>query len=89
MGVGAMRNTLCRCGSGKKYKDCHLPIDEGFRRDVPGQNIWSCRHVEGIHILNAANEKIGQKCAKCGLVQMYTTGAEESTKMGKPDVNIE
>ena len=22
------RNELCWCGSGKKYKKCHLPVDE-------------------------------------------------------------
>jgi uncharacterized protein YecA (UPF0149 family) len=25
----AGRNDPCPCGSGKKYKKCHLPIDEG------------------------------------------------------------
>jgi preprotein translocase subunit SecA len=23
------RNDPCPCGSGKKYKKCHLPVDEG------------------------------------------------------------
>jgi uncharacterized protein YecA (UPF0149 family) len=23
------RNDPCPCGSGKKYKKCHMPIDEG------------------------------------------------------------
>lgn len=27
------RNDPCHCGSGKKYKDCHLPIEEAFRSD--------------------------------------------------------
>jgi hypothetical protein len=26
------RNELCRCGSGKKYKKCHLPVDEALTR---------------------------------------------------------
>jgi preprotein translocase subunit SecA len=25
----AGRNDPCPCGSGKKYKKCHMPIDEG------------------------------------------------------------
>jgi preprotein translocase subunit SecA len=28
-GPRAGRNDPCPCGSGKKYKKCHLPIDEG------------------------------------------------------------
>jgi uncharacterized protein YecA (UPF0149 family) len=24
------RNDPCHCGSGRKYKKCHLPIDEGW-----------------------------------------------------------
>jgi hypothetical protein len=27
------RNDLCHCGSGRKYKDCHLPIEEAFRSE--------------------------------------------------------
>ncbi|NJN19369.1 MAG: SEC-C domain-containing protein [Oscillochloris sp.] len=27
------RNDPCHCGSGKKYKDCHLPIEEAFRSE--------------------------------------------------------
>ena len=23
------RNDVCHCGSGKKYKKCHQPVDEG------------------------------------------------------------
>jgi hypothetical protein len=26
------RNGICWCGSGKKYKKCHLPYDEGRTR---------------------------------------------------------
>ncbi len=31
------RNALCWCGSGKKYKKCHLPADEkaGLERKRP------------------------------------------------------
>lgn len=27
------RNDPCHCGSGRKYKDCHLPIEEAFRSE--------------------------------------------------------
>lgn len=27
MGIGSLRNKNCWCGSGKKYKKCHLLID--------------------------------------------------------------
>ncbi len=31
-GPAVARNAPCPCGSGKKYKKCHLPIDEASRR---------------------------------------------------------
>ena len=31
MGLGALRNELCHCGSGKKFKFCHYFIDDEFR----------------------------------------------------------
>ncbi|MEE2786203.1 MAG: SEC-C domain-containing protein [Myxococcota bacterium] len=48
------RNDPCHCGSGKKYKKCHQPIDENAARNVrslrtPGD--WFGHHVER---LNAA-----------------------------------
>lgn len=33
-GVGAFRNTLCNCGSGKKYKKCHLHEDERLWTEI-------------------------------------------------------
>lgn len=30
MGKGTLRNQDCYCGSGKKYKKCHLLADEGW-----------------------------------------------------------
>lgn len=27
------RNDPCRCGSGKKYKDCHLPVEQAYRAE--------------------------------------------------------
>ncbi len=30
MSKGAFRNNPCRCGSKKKYKSCHLYIDQGY-----------------------------------------------------------
>jgi hypothetical protein len=30
MGKGTLRNKDCYCGSGKKYKKCHLMADEGW-----------------------------------------------------------
>ena len=38
MGIGASRNSACTCGSGQKYKDCHLPKISGFLPD--GQGGW-------------------------------------------------
>ncbi len=34
------RNDPCHCGSGKKYKKCHLPIDEANRAD-DDQDSWT------------------------------------------------
>lgn len=36
------RNSVCHCGSGKKYKKCCLLKDEGFieKRDVMGNTSW-------------------------------------------------
>jgi SEC-C motif len=31
------RNDPCPCGSGKKYKDCHLPEGEAFLRKLASQ----------------------------------------------------
>ncbi|HEY3913757.1 MAG TPA: SEC-C domain-containing protein [Verrucomicrobiae bacterium] len=31
------RNDLCHCGSGKKYKLCHLPLDEAARRPAAAE----------------------------------------------------
>ncbi len=31
------RNQPCWCGSGKKYKNCHLESDRAGREDIPGQ----------------------------------------------------
>jgi len=32
--VALGRNDLCWCGSGKKYKKCHLPKDEANQREA-------------------------------------------------------
>lgn len=32
--VALGRNDLCWCGSGKKYKKCHLPKDEADQREA-------------------------------------------------------
>lgn len=32
--VALGRNDLCWCGSGKKYKKCHLPKDEAKQREA-------------------------------------------------------
>jgi hypothetical protein len=29
------RNALCWCGSGKKYKKCHLEADVAAKRNIP------------------------------------------------------
>lgn len=34
--TGDKRNKKCRCGSGKKYKKCCLPLDQGFAKDQNG-----------------------------------------------------
>jgi hypothetical protein len=31
------RNDPCHCGSGKKYKQCHLALDEAAQRDARAQ----------------------------------------------------
>ena len=33
MGLGSLRNKSCWCGSGKKYKKCHLLIDKA--KNIP------------------------------------------------------
>jgi hypothetical protein len=33
----ASRNDPCPCGSGKKYKKCHLPSDEQAERELRGK----------------------------------------------------
>ena len=33
------RNDLCHCGSGKKYKHCHLPLDAAARRPAPAMEL--------------------------------------------------
>lgn len=45
------RNAACWCGSGKKYKRCHLPIDQRQRsedRSEPGIILKTPEQVEGI-----------------------------------------
>jgi hypothetical protein len=39
MSVKIGRNDLCHCGSGKKYKHCHLDLDAVARRPVPTTGI--------------------------------------------------
>jgi hypothetical protein len=51
MGGSQGRNELCRCGSGKKYKKCHLTVDEalarGSARTVPPEVMEQLRaHME-------------------------------------------
>lgn len=36
MGSSINRNDPCHCGSGKKYKHCHLQADEASRREAAG-----------------------------------------------------
>lgn len=63
--VKLSRNDLCWCGSGKKYKKCHLEIDnllkryeaEGYR--IPTRRlIKSDSQIEGIRKSGALNKKV-------------------------------
>jgi len=51
MGKGSLRNKLCPCGSGKKYKDCHL------RRGVDFYDF-----EKGIYIKDALNKNRPKLC---------------------------
>jgi hypothetical protein len=67
------RNDACHCGSGEKYKRCHLRADEaeaspevsrrallrtlGYHPDTHG--IWNVQHpIPGIRVVDAQNEPI-------------------------------
>ena len=48
--VALGRNDLCWCGSGKKYKKCHLPKDEADQREAnyAAMAAASARRASGI-----------------------------------------
>jgi hypothetical protein len=47
VGVPQERNDLCRCGSGKKYKKCHLEIDRDAQRAlVEALPLLAARHQQ-------------------------------------------
>lgn len=51
------RNDPCPCGSGKKYKQCHLPIEEAARAEQ--RRLWQAQDGLMGKIIMAAQERTG------------------------------
>jgi hypothetical protein len=51
------RNDLCWCGSGKKYKRCHLPKDESEQREARYAAQFATRRRQGGGIVPSGTDK--------------------------------
>ncbi len=51
------RNDLCWCGSGKKYKKCHLPKDEANQREAHYAALVAARTKKANGIVPAGTSK--------------------------------
>src|SRR5690349_3372532 len=49
------RNDPCPCGSGKKYKQCHLPIEEAAQAEQ--RRLWQAQDELMGKIISAAQEQ--------------------------------
>lgn len=58
------RNDPCPCGSGKKYKKCHLGRDEGASEGPEGQNLGNRLDVEAELGLESPGSKRGRQRGK-------------------------
>ncbi|MFL6293270.1 MAG: SEC-C domain-containing protein [Thermoanaerobaculia bacterium] len=59
--VALRRNDLCWCGSGKKYKRCHLPKDEAKQREAKYAAMVAARARQANGIVPSAGA--GKKAA--------------------------
>ena len=55
--VALGRNDLCWCGSGKKYKKCHLPKDEAEQREANYAALAAARARKASGIVPAGTDK--------------------------------
>ena len=55
--VALGRNDLCWCGSGKKYKKCHLPKDEAKQREANYAAMTAARTRQANGIVPAGTSK--------------------------------
>lgn len=55
--VALGRNDLCWCGSGKKYKKCHLPKDEAEQREANYAALVAARTRRANGIVPAGTDK--------------------------------
>lgn len=55
--VALGRNNLCWCGSGKKYKKCHLPKDEADQREAKYAAMAAARAQRASGIVPAGTDK--------------------------------
>lgn len=51
------RNELCWCGSGKKYKKCHMPIEEKIMMHAERGEIVPTRKILKLHSRLKRSEK--------------------------------
>ena len=51
------RNDLCWCGSGKKYKKCHLPKDDAEQREANYAALAAARARKASGIVPTGTEK--------------------------------
>ena len=73
----AARNAPCPCGSGKKYKKCHLPIDEAElapRRRIDALNEIDLRLTRAIHEFAAS--RFGERFRAAGDVVRWEHGLQ-------------
>lgn len=55
------RNELCWCGSGKKYKKCHLPQDEAEQREANYAALFAKRKNRGDGITRSGSKAADQR----------------------------
>jgi hypothetical protein len=76
MSTGELRNKPCKCGSGKKYKKCCLPLEEGFiKEEKDGKVSYVCPHRTWFKMMKVTKdgvpEQVGRKCGKCHKKEMF------------------
>lgn len=60
MGVGKYRNSPCPCGSGKKFKNCHMLLKAGFVKTEHG--------IKKIHHIHKKGQT-EKNCPHCKLLK--------------------